>query len=892
MGFLILLMLGWQQEVHYKIKVELNEEEHILYAQEWLDYVNHSPDTLNYVWFHLYPNAYKKGSQFFKELQKWRKLKIDPEKEGYIEIDTLFANEMIPDSSRVIDTEMWIKFKKPILPGDTGRFYFRFKVKIPPIWSRLGHVGDHYEITQWYPKIVVYDTVKPIDLDTVENIKGKSGYWHPDGYHRVGEFYGEYGSFDVEITVPAGYKVAATGEVVEPFMYKNFLRGQIDSLKLEGDKWTYHFVANNVHDFVWIASKRFRVSHGKYKNTEIFVFYFPEDSALWKGMVKEVEKILAKYEEWYMPYEYSSLSVVEGYLRAGGGMEYPNLVIISRYRTSIPFISVFFNSGKMKRMALIDVISHEIGHQWFYAMVGNNEMDYPWLDEGFTTFTEIRYMKWRFPEDSVRSYLNFFGRLFHFKGGYGDFTKPWLYYLMDRAEEPLVGKKAYELKNYFFAIYMKGSLVLNALKDLMGEEKFNDLMKEYVRKFKFRHPVPQDFVRLAVERDSSLKYFFDFWLHEKEFPDFYCKRDKGRLKIGESHGRKLPVKISVDDSTFVALLPVEIEGKRGKVDPENVVVEKREWNNLIPRKVKFNPNVVFPDMEATNLWALPFGLYDRFNGWKPGIYFGAMQFRGARFSFVADYGLKSKKLMHYLAFKKNIPLGEMTINGGDFNGLREIRGSVSQKGRYISLFHQDLYLLENFDKSFYEKSWKAGITAELWRSLRILPVRNRGGLGVTVVLEDGEPYIKLSLKMNLKLGPSTLDISFRNIWGDVLPQNQFLLKGEAFHRGFLPFILPHKGSFSPLSEAISVGEGLASFTSPQLRGKRRLLIMFTPVSLKIFKAFVNAGWIGEHIVLDKSYIEAGGKLDFGKVSLEFPLWTKEPGQKGDLTLRFVMRVNM
>ena len=341
-------------------------------------------------------------------------------------------------------------------------------------------------------------------------------------------------------------------------------------------------------------------------------------------MVKEVEKILAKYEEWYMPYDYSSLSVVEGYLRAGGGMEYPNLVIISRYRTSIPFISVFFNSGKMKRMALIDVISHEIGHQWFYGMVGNNEMDYPWLDEGFTTFTEIRYMKWRFPEDSLRSYLNFFGRLFHFKGGYGDFTKPWLYYLMDCAEEPLVGKKAYELKSYFFAIYMKGSLVLNALKDLMGEEKFNDLMKEYVRKFKFRHPVPQDFVRLAVERDSSLKYFFDFWLHEKEFPDFYCKRDKGRLKIGETHGRKLPVKISVDDSTFVALLPVEIEGKRGKVDPENVVVEKREWNNLIPRKVKFNPNVVFPDMEATNLWALPFGLYDRFNGWKPGIYFGAI----------------------------------------------------------------------------------------------------------------------------------------------------------------------------------------------------------------------------------------------------------------------------
>ncbi|HDI73092.1 MAG TPA: hypothetical protein ENF58_03055 [Candidatus Altiarchaeales archaeon] len=102
----------------------------------------------------------------------------------------------------------------------------------------------------------------------------------------------------------------------------------------------------------------------------MFVFYFPEDSALWKGMVKEVEKILAKYEEWYMPYDYSSLSVVEGYLRAGGGMEYPNLVIISRYRTSIPFISVFFNSGKMKRMALIDVISHEIGHQWFYGMVG------------------------------------------------------------------------------------------------------------------------------------------------------------------------------------------------------------------------------------------------------------------------------------------------------------------------------------------------------------------------------------------------------------------------------------------------------------------------------------------------------------------------------------------
>jgi len=91
----------------------------------------------------------------------------------------------------------------------------------------FGACWNHYEISQWYPKIVVYDTLKPIDLDTVENIKGKSGYWHPDGYHRVGEFYGEYGRFDVEITVPAGYKVAATGEVVEPFIYKNFLRGRI-----------------------------------------------------------------------------------------------------------------------------------------------------------------------------------------------------------------------------------------------------------------------------------------------------------------------------------------------------------------------------------------------------------------------------------------------------------------------------------------------------------------------------------------------------------------------------------------------------------------------------------------------------------------------------------------
>jgi len=118
----------------------------------------------------------------------------------------------------------------------------------------FGACWNHYEISQWYPKIVVYDTLKPIDLDTVENIKGKSGYWHPEWLPSSWEFYGEYGRFDVEITVPAGYKVAATGEVVEPFIYKNFLRGRIDSLKLEGDKWTYHFVANNVHDFVWIAN--------------------------------------------------------------------------------------------------------------------------------------------------------------------------------------------------------------------------------------------------------------------------------------------------------------------------------------------------------------------------------------------------------------------------------------------------------------------------------------------------------------------------------------------------------------------------------------------------------------------------------------------------------------
>lgn len=273
--------------------------------------------------------------------------------------------------------------------------------------------------------------------------------WHPDGYRAIGEFYGEYGNFLVRITLPADMTVGVTGELIGPpeeiarLNYLALVGANLDSLRARGEKGklkriikflkrrkepaqepkTLIFRAQKVHDFAWFADAKFILKRGKYEGITTNVLVLPQNEEKWKDVVEFVRDTLKYYGNWYGRYPYSQITVVNGSLAAGGGMEYPNVVIIS---VDPPTWTRF----------LEEVVMHEVGHQWFYGVLGSNEMDEAWLDEGINSFSEIRYMEAKYGREG-----NLFSwpRKLRFMPSIGDrYMHTFLYHLAasNRMERP------------------------------------------------------------------------------------------------------------------------------------------------------------------------------------------------------------------------------------------------------------------------------------------------------------------------------------------------------------------------------------------------------------------------------------------------------------------------
>ena len=277
----------WQQEVNYNIKVSLNDKDHSLSGTEELEYINHSPNSLDFIWFHLWPNAYKnENTAFAKQVlsDKDGKDRLKKMKEkGFIDsldfyVDGVKAKtELDPSNIDIIK----IILPKTLQPGGKVKINTPFYVKIPSYVSRSGHIGQTYMICQWYPKPAVYDR------------KG----WHPLPYLDQGEFYSEFGKFDVTISLPSSYIVGATGQLQnadELKQYKDI--GNSNRVKASGKntiKYTassnavksLNYKAENVHDFSWFADKEFVVRYDTLqlpgKTVDVFTYHHADGNKNW-----------------------------------------------------------------------------------------------------------------------------------------------------------------------------------------------------------------------------------------------------------------------------------------------------------------------------------------------------------------------------------------------------------------------------------------------------------------------------------------------------------------------------------------------------------------------------------------------------------------------------------
>lgn len=502
-GILHLSVFGYfQQSVCYKINIKLIPSLHRLEGTEMLSYHNHSLDTLSYVYFHLYMNRFRKLMGENKNINK---------PSGYIEVVSVKDGNLEDLNHEINKTVMKVYLKKVILPGDSHIFKIRFNTVLPEASERFGYYGDHYDVGNWYPVPAVYDQYG----------------WHADQHIR-GEFYQEWGNYQVNITVPKGFIVAASGSLQNPEVLPDSIEFPNRRLKnnylSDTSTVTYKFYAPNVHDFAWSADPEFVVRSIKINDIHLKFYIQPYQVSDWESQLGISKKAINYFERVIGKYPYSCLNVIDGYITTGG-IEYPNLVIINNYISNTRDLSA--------------TIIHEIAHQWFYGLLANNQTRYGWMDEGFATYFENLAMQEVYSKSYryVHSPTGVWGK---WLGYDDDFWQRDLLtyqrYIRSGMSEPIDTPFDWFQNDPYIPSYQKMSLVISQLRLVLGDSIFWMGIKDYYRTWRFRHPYPKDlFSCFEKVSERNLNWFFDEWLNTTWVCDYSIDGIWGEYDLKRSH---------------------------------------------------------------------------------------------------------------------------------------------------------------------------------------------------------------------------------------------------------------------------------------------------------------------------------------------------------------------
>ena len=570
----------WQQRVDYRIAATLDTARGEIRGRETVHYTNNSPDALGYVWMHLEQNICGPGSITEKLDQPpivFLGSTFDFTCKGFrggvtLERVSVSGRTIRPD---VFGTTMRIDLPRPLATGRAVDIDIVWRFLVPPYGAgRMGRDGPLYEIAQWYPRLAVYD-----------DLRG----WNHEPYIGAGEFYLEYGSFDVSLTVPANYVVLATGTlhnpaaVLTPTQQRRLAMarsstqpvavitadeaGTARSRPAGPGQLTWHFAADSVRDFAFAAGPELRWDASGYEGILIQTFYRPK-ARQWEEANRMGREAIKYFSEQWYRYPYPQASTVEGPIQ---GMEYPMLTFVPNSPT---------------REDLQWVLSHEFGHEWFPMVVGSNERLYPWMDEGFNTFIDLT------------------GAARYFAGTpYGDSIEVHpLHLYRDHAvagsEQPLMIRPV-EGKDLFWTAYQKPALMLQILRhEVLGKERFDPAFRAYIRAWAYKHPSPADFFRIM--RDASgmdLDWFWRDWIYTT------ARLDQAVDSLGTE-------KIFLSNRGTMTL-PLEMDLTYQDGSTERVKLPVEMWN-LGPRfayplksgktvtRVVLDPRQALPDVERGN----------------------------------------------------------------------------------------------------------------------------------------------------------------------------------------------------------------------------------------------------------------------------------------------------
>ncbi|RLD46463.1 MAG: hypothetical protein DRI86_03080 [Bacteroidetes bacterium] len=582
----------WQQEVDYVIRVQLNDSLHSLDANIEFNYINNSPDTLYYLYIHLWPNAYSNdNTALCNQMLRDGDAALyfaDSIKQGYISKLNFTSNNQklkfeYTDESRDIAI---LRLPKALLPRANINIATPFHVKIPSAeFSRLGHSDQSYQITQWYPKPAVYD---------------KNG-WHQMHYVNQGEFYSEYGNFDVFITVPENYRIGATGNLVDAKKEEAWLDSISDATKKISDfsenldfpkssskTKTLHYHQEKVHDFAWFADKRYHVLRGEVvlnngHKVMTQALFTNEEADLWSKSLLYIGRSTKFYSDTVGNYPYNQVTAVQGALSAGAGMEYPNVTIIG-------------NSGNA--YTLEQTIMHEVGHNWFYGIFGFNERDYPWMDEGINTFYQTLYENKYYPNLSMYGGISNIDILrtkqFEHQFEYYFSNKFMAAYNLDQAAN--LNAEDYSTANYGISIYMKTPMIMQYLHSYYGYEEFSNTMHNFFDKWKYKHPQPEDFSEhFQNTTKEDLSWAFEDLINTKKKIDYKIlsvdnsSNDSIRITIKNKGDIKSPTFIRAKNKDGKYTLYAFHKGFNGK---KTIAVPKVDYTVLTlndsPSNLEYN----------------------------------------------------------------------------------------------------------------------------------------------------------------------------------------------------------------------------------------------------------------------------------------------------------------
>jgi hypothetical protein len=585
----------WQNHADYDIKATLDTTSKTLHGSLRLRYTNNSPDTLRYIWMQLEQNAFRNkslNSFIFPQDSRFgaRGFEGGDVIERFDQILGGAAGRHVAVKRRPNETTMKVDLAEPLAPGRAATFDIAWNFLIPEHGAdRMGREGSLYELAQWYPRVNVYDDVRG---------------WNTEPYLGQGEFYLEYGDYNVDITVPAGYIVASTGAltnptaVLTPTQISRLAKAikspttvnivTLDEIRsgaarpAKSGTLTWKFAAKNVRDVAFATSPEYIWDASGWNGILAQAFYRPSAVDPWKDAADQTRMSLDEYSTRWFKYPWPQMSAVEGPI---SGMEYPMLVMEAK---------------SDDKYDLYNVVTHEIGHNWFPMLVGSNERVHMWQDEGFNTFINTFSEGRRYPEkgDQLARAL---GERQYVENHMKDSTDVPIDVMPDRINPRLLG----------LAAYVKPSVGLNLLRqEVLGPEAFDDAFRTYIQRWAYKHPTPEDFYRTMEDAGGRrLDWFWREWF--KENPRFdqaidtvatqqqddvqnvivaYGNRARGVLPIrarftfsdGSSESYDYPAEVWSTNTTRY-LRRYSFKGKtlsRIELDPEKRLVDVDRTNNV------------------------------------------------------------------------------------------------------------------------------------------------------------------------------------------------------------------------------------------------------------------------------------------------------------------------